>query len=99
MREKFDVGSMPRGGDSYTVTATGGNDNQASGPSFKIVVDTENWDNSVGMNTPGQSGDINSPHYRDLYALWSRNRYFPIFYSRDKVESVTEQTLKLEPAK
>ena len=99
MREKFDVGPMPRGGDSYTVTATGGNDNQSSGPSFKIVVDTENWDNSVGMNTPGQSGDINSPHYRDLYALWSRNRYFPIFYSREKVESVTEKTLKLEPAK
>jgi penicillin amidase len=62
------------------------------------VVDTENWDNSVGLNTPGQSGDVNSPHYRDLYALWARGRYFPIFYSREKVESVAEKTLHLDPA-
>jgi penicillin amidase len=97
LREKFNVGNLPRGGDSYTVTATGGADNQSSGPSFKIAVDTENWDNSVGLNTPGQSGDLNSPHYRDLYELWARGKYFPIFYSRDKVESVTEKTLHLDP--
>jgi penicillin amidase len=98
LREKFNVGNLPRGGDSYTVTATGGADNQSTGPSFKIAVDTENWDNSVGLNTPGQSGDVNSPHFRDLYSLWARGRYFPIFYSREKVESVTEETLHLDPA-
>jgi penicillin amidase len=97
LRDKFNVGSLPRGGDSYTVTATGGFENQSTGPSFKIVVDTENWDNSVGLNTPGQSGDVNSGHYRDLYALWARGQYFPIFYSREKVESVTEKTLQLDP--
>ena len=98
LRDQFNVGGLPRGGDSYTVTATGGVDNQSSGGSFKIVVDTENWDNSVGVNTPGQSGDVNSPHYRDLYPLWARGLYFPVFYSRDKVESVTEKTLRLQPA-
>ncbi|MES2253846.1 MAG: penicillin acylase family protein [Pseudomonadota bacterium] len=46
-------------------------------------MDTDNWDNSVGLNNPGQSGDIDSPHYRDLYELWSRGKYFPIFYSRE----------------
>jgi penicillin amidase len=97
-RGRFDVGHLPRGGDSYTVTATGGADNQTSGGSFKIVVDTENWDSSVGLNNPGQSGDVNSPHYRDLYELWARGKYFPIFYSRDKVESVTEKTTQLEPS-
>lgn len=97
-RAKFDVGDLPRGGDSYTVTATGGGDNQTSGGSFKIVVDTGNWDNSVGLNNPGQSGDVNDPHYRDLYPLWARGKYFPIFYSRDKVESVAEKTFQLEPA-
>lgn len=98
-RAKFDVGTLPRGGDSYTVTATGGGDNQVSGGSFKIVVDTGNWDNSVGLNNPGQSGDVNDPHYRDLYPLWARGKYFPIFYSRDKVESVAEKTFELEPAR
>ncbi len=98
-RAKFDVGTLPRGGDSYTVTATGGGDNQVSGGSFKIVVDTGNWDNSVGLNNPGQSGDVNDPHYRDLYPLWARGKYVPIFYSRDKVESVAEKTFELEPAR
>ncbi len=97
-RSKFDVGDLPRGGDSYTVTATGGADNQTSGGSFKIVVDTEDWDSSVGLNNPGQSGDVNDPHYRDLYQFWARGKYFPIFYSRAKVESVTEKNTQLEPA-
>lgn len=98
VRAKFDVGDLPRGGDSYTVTATGGGDNQTSGGSFKIVVDTEDWDNSVGLNNPGQSGDVNDRHYRDLYELWARGKYFPIFYSRVKVESVAEKRFELKPA-
>jgi len=71
--------------------------NQTGGGSFKIIVDTEDWDNSVGLNTPGQSGDVNSPHYRDLYPLWARGRYFPIFYSRKRIESVAERKLELQP--
>jgi penicillin amidase len=99
LQEKFDVGNLPRGGDSFTVTATHSylDGNQVAGGSFKIVVDTENWDNSVGLNTPGQSGDVNDPHYRDLYELWVRGKYFPIFYARSKVESVAEKTFVLTP--
>lgn len=98
LQETFDVGHAPRGGDSYTITATYAlGDNQIAGGSFKIIADTENWDNSVGLNSPGQSGDVNSPHYRDLYELWARGKYFPIFYSRAKVESVAESTLVLTP--
>ena len=85
-------------GDAYTIAATGNEDNQTGGGSFKIVADTGNWDNSVGLNNPGQSGDVNDPHYRDLYELWAGGKYFPVFYSRSKVESVTEATFVLEPA-
>ncbi len=98
LRAKFNVGDLPRSGDSYTVDATGGSENQQAGGSFKIIVDTENWDNSVGLNNPGQSGDVNDPHYRDLYQLWARGKYFPIFYSRSKVESVAEKAFDLNPA-
>jgi penicillin amidase len=94
---QFDVGPLPRGGDAYTITATGGTDRQASGGSFKIISDTEDWDNSVGLNNPGQSGDVRSPHYRDLFEYWARGKYFPIFFSRPKVESVAEETLTLKP--
>jgi penicillin amidase len=98
VRKQLDVGPVPRGGDSHTVSATGGGDNQVSGGSLKMIADVSNWDNSIAMNNPGQSGDPRSPHYRDLFELWSRNRYFPLFYSREKVESVTGQRLQLQPA-
>ena len=97
LEARFDVGHLPRGGDAYTITATGGTDNQPTGGSFKIVSDTYDWDNSVGLNNPGQSGDVNDPHYRDLYELWARGKYFPIFFSRPKVESVAEKTITLTP--
>ena len=96
-RARFDVGNMPRGGDGYTVTATGGGDNQTSGGSLKVIVDTENWDNSIAQNNPGQSGDVNDPHYRDLYELWARGKYFPILYSRPRIESVMEKKVPLNP--
>ena len=94
---KLNVGPLPRGGDGSTVSATGGADNQTAGGSLKIIADTEDWDKSVGLNTPGQSGDPDSPHYRDLFPLWARGEYFPIAYSRAKVESVRESTTRLTP--
>jgi penicillin amidase len=96
-RGRLNVGPLPRGGDSYTVNATTTNDNQTSGGSFKVIVDTEDWDNSIATNTPGQSGDPNSPHYRDLFELWARGRYFLLAYSREKVEAVKESVTRLQP--
>ncbi len=97
-RARLSVGPLPRGGDGSTVSATGNGDNQTSGGSFKIIVDTEDWDNSIGINTPGQAGNPDDPHYRDLFELWARGKYFTLAYSRNKVESVRGSTLKLEPA-
>ena len=64
LRAKLDVGPRPGGGDGYTVNATGNHDNQTSGGSAKIIIDTEDWDTTLGQNTPDQSGDPNDPHYR-----------------------------------
>ena len=100
MRKKLDVGPAPRGGTSYTVSPTGRGDNQTSGPSYRIISDTSNWDNSVAtINVPGQSGDPNSPHYRDLFDFYVAGKHTPIFFSRKKVESVTEKTIKLVPSR
>ena len=60
-RARLNVGPLPRGGNGDTVSATGGADNQTSGGSFKLIADTENWDNSIGLNNPGQSGNPDSP--------------------------------------
>ena len=34
----------------------------------------------------------------DLFELWARGKYFPVAYSRAKVESVAEKTTTLAPA-
>ncbi|MAG71743.1 MAG: penicillin acylase family protein [Acidobacteria bacterium] len=96
-RQFLDVGPVPRGGYGRTVNNTGNGDNQTSGVSFRIIADTENWDHSVGTNAPGQSGNPDSPHYRDLFALWAEGKYFPVFYSRAKIESVAERTEEFLP--
>ena len=98
LRRRLDVGPLPRGGYGGTVHNTGSGDNQTSGASFMIIVDTENWDNSVGLSNPGQAGNPDDPHYRDLFELWARDRYFPVFFSRGKIDSVTESVLMLRPA-
>jgi penicillin amidase len=48
---------------------------------------------------PGQSGQPGSPHYTDLLPLWSEGTYFPLAYSRKKVEEATKNRLVLEPSK
>jgi penicillin amidase len=97
-RRLLDVGPAPRGGNSYTVNSTAGGDNQSSGASFRIIVDTGAWDAAMGTNAPGQAGDPEHPNYRDLFEIWSQDRFFPVAYSRERVESVTAGARVLLPA-
>ena len=99
LRQKLDVGPLPRGGNSYTVGNTGGSDNQRSGASFRFIIDTADWDTAVGMNAPGQAGNPDSPFYDNLFEPWANDKFFPVFFSRDKVESVTAETVVLRPAR
>lgn len=98
MKKKLEVGPLPRGGNGSTVGSTGGADNQLSGASFKILLDTHNWDECWSMNNPGQSGNPHSPFYKNLFELWATDQYFPLYYSQDKIESVTAETIILNPA-
>jgi penicillin amidase len=97
-RARLDVGPAPRGGDAFSPSATGGGDNQTSGGSFKIVADTGDWDASLGLNNPGQGGDPDRGHYRDLFPLWSRGEYFPVLYSRAKIDAAAEERILMRPA-
>ena len=98
-RVKLNSGILARGGSAATVGNTGGNLNQSSGATFKIIVDTEDWDRTLAINSPGQSGDPANKHYLDLFELWGNDKYFPLFFSKEKVESVTDQIIYLVPAK
>ena len=97
IRRQLDVGPAPRGGDGTTVGATGNGRNQTSGASFRIVTDVGDWERTVGTNTPGQSGDPESPHYRDLFELWAADRYFPVPYARQRVDAAAERVWLLAP--
>lgn len=96
---RYDLPAVSRGGDGNTVFATGGaNYRQTSGASFREVIDLGDFDGSWVTNVPGQSADPRSPHYRDLLGLWANDQYFPLVYSRARVEQETEQILWLRPA-
>ncbi len=97
MRQKINLGPVARGGYAETVNATSNELNQTHGASFRILVDTEDWDKTLGINTPGQSGDPASPHYADLFPIWADNGYFPVFFSKEKIKTVAEATTVLQP--
>jgi penicillin amidase len=96
-RKKLEVGPAPRGGNSYTANAASNNDNQSHGATFRIIVDTGDWDHCLGSNAPGQSGNPNHKNYRNLFDLWVNDEFFPVFFSREKIESVKDETFKLLP--
>ncbi|MFQ6070470.1 MAG: penicillin acylase family protein [Candidatus Aminicenantales bacterium] len=95
-RQKLDIGPYPRGGSRNTVNMTTDRFNQTSGATFRLIADVGEWDNSLGSNCPGQSGDPQSAHYSDLFEMWARGEYFPLYFSRQKVESAAEKKIVLK---
>ncbi len=97
----FDVGPVPRPGDSFTVNAAyyrGDDFAQLAGPSYREIIDVGNWDGSLVVNVPGESGQSGSSHYSELLPLWDQTQYFPMLYSRGAVEKQAKDRLTLAPA-
>jgi penicillin G amidase len=96
----LDRGPVERPGDDDVVQATvfaAGSYEQTSGASYRQIFDLADWDHSVAINVPGQSGQPGSKHFDDLLPLWSSGQYFPLRYSRNAVEAVTTDRLILQP--
>jgi penicillin amidase len=93
------IGPLPLGGDNSTVmAATPRTDfGLAAGASVRMVLDVGEWDNSVIVNTPGQSGDAADAHYRDLFPIWAAGRHVPLRWSRDAVDAVAERVINAVP--
>ena len=94
---KLNLGPLPRGGNAYTPGSTGENDRQSSGASFRMIVNTGDWDAAIGTNAPGQSGNPESPFYDNLFNGWAEDQYFPVYYSKEKIRSVTYKRTLLIP--
>jgi penicillin amidase len=101
LRAKMVLGPTPLPGSASTPRAASYRNSDfvaTSGASVRMVLDTGNWDNSVAINTPGESGDPSNPHYRDLFPLWAQGKYVPLLFTHDAVERQAETVLKLVPS-
>lgn len=96
----LDRGPVARPGDGTVVQATSfvsPSFDQVHGASYREIFDLSDWDRSVAVNVPGQSGQPGAKHYDDLLPLWREGRYFPLAFSRAAVDKVTTDVLTLEP--
>ena len=96
-KEKLNTKALTRGGAGNTLNANGGLTRQRSGGSFRMIVDTADWDKTVGTNSPGQSGNPDSKHYKDLFEGWNKGDYFPMYFSKDKVINNSGTVINLNP--
>lgn len=90
---------LPRGGGTETVMLSryDAGYRDSVGATLRMVIDVGEWDASVAMNAPGQSGDPRSTHYQDLFGPWASGATFPLLYSRDAVERSCELRIRLTP--
>ena len=98
----FNRGPYPVGGDMDTIWATGGSRVDLSeqpiiGPPARFIADLSDWNKSLSILIPGQSGHPTSPHYDDNIEDWFKGEYHPMFFDRDQVLENTVNTLILEP--
>jgi penicillin amidase len=98
----FPRGPFPLGGDGDTIWATGNNRADLGefaivGPPFRFIADLGDWNNSLGILVPGQSGHPASPHYDDNIEGWFKGEYHPMLFDREKVAANAVDTLILEP--
>lgn len=89
----------PRGGSGDCVGSTtyGADFIQCAGSSLRVVVDVGDWDSSLAMNSPGQSGRLGDHHFDDLFESWSNGESFPLLYTREAIEGATEHRIVLMP--
>jgi penicillin amidase len=66
-------------------------------PSFRMIVDMSNLDNSVNIHTTGQSGHPLSEFYDNMIPLWANVDYKPMLFTREAVQANAKYTLTLQP--
>jgi len=95
---RFSVGPFAAGGYRETVLSISSpGSGRSIGPSFRAIFDLGDWDRSLAMNAPGQSGSPGSPHFGDLAAGWAAGEYFPFAFSGRAVQANAQNTLMLVP--
>lgn len=101
LNQAFNRGPYPIGGDADTPCQTAylphqPYHNNAWAPSFRQVVDLNDFNQSVTIAPPGQSGHIGNQHYDDLIEAWLKGEYHPMLWEKKDIEQFTEGRLILK---
>jgi penicillin amidase len=97
----FVAAEHPLGGDEQTVNKAGfegaGPFDVCVIPSWRVVYDLANLDDSMGILPTGQSGDPASPHWNDQTTAWAAGELRPLPFSRAAVEAAATERLTILP--
>jgi penicillin amidase len=97
----FNRGPYRTSGGSSIINATGASVSlgyKVGGvPSQRMIIDMEDFTNSLSIHTTGQSGHAFHEHYADMVDLWRNIEYHPMLWTREQVEANAEALLILQP--
>jgi penicillin amidase len=68
-----------------------------TGPNYRFIVDTGDWNQAWSVISPGQSGHPASANYDDQIELWRNVRYRPMIFGRETAELAAKHQLVLKP--
>jgi len=109
LRGLLNRGPFPLGGDSSTIclgafrsgvpegSVQPSFDPVTTGPNYRFIVDTGDWDQAWSVVSPGQSGHPASATYDDQIELWQNVRYRPMIFGRATAELAAKHQLVLKP--
>lgn len=86
---RFDLPRVERHGGGGTLAATGA--------TYRQIIDLGDFDAALATNAPGQSMQPGSPFYGNLLPLWGDGIFFPLLYSRSRIDAETTHRLVLNP--
>lgn len=99
--QAFNRGPLPKGSERFSPDQSYCKERfeVQAGATYRQVLDLNDWDRGRATSAPGQSGQPGSPYYDNLIASWHQGEYFPLAFSRAKVEEVAAHRLLLTPGK
>lgn len=97
----FNRGPFPAAGGSAILNTTEWNDTSSFAVtwllSMRMIVDLAKLENSLTINSTGQSGHAFHPHYDDMIDSWRKIGYHSMLWDRDAVVVNTAAHLTLMP--
>ena len=93
LKKPLSIADKPQSGTAYSVRAA----TKTHGPAMRFVANPGNWDESILVNSTGESGQPGSSHYTDQFSYWYEGR--PIFapFSDAAAASARKHSLTLKP--